>query len=53
MSDQPAEQGLDPLVEEAQSHGYLTIDGSKITYHCGGLAHKIAPAHKTVGLHIK
>lgn len=34
MSDQPAEQGLDPLVEEAQSHGYLTIDGDRITYHC-------------------
>ncbi len=35
MPDQLIEQGLDPLVEEAQSHGYLTVDGDRITYHCG------------------
>ena len=34
MTDQSIEQGLDPLVEEAQSHGYLAIDGDRITYHC-------------------
>ncbi len=34
MPEQLTEQGLDPLVEEAQGHGYLTIDGGRITYRC-------------------
>jgi len=28
------QQTLNPLTEEAQRRGYLTIDGDKITYHC-------------------
>jgi type I restriction enzyme M protein len=28
------EDNIDPLVQEAQDRGYLTIEGSRIIYHC-------------------
>lgn len=34
MTVQTNEGRIDPLVQEAQDRGFLTVNGSRITYHC-------------------
>lgn len=33
-TDDRATGNLDPLIDEAQRRGYLTVNGNRITYHC-------------------